>query len=112
MAVKQTYSSGNWLAKEGQEEEFVQRWKEFAEWSAKNASGCGDFYLIAETKNPRHFLSFGSWESPEAVNSWRQMPEFKGFIGKCKELLDDFQPGDYTLKVSSQEKWNQRAERE
>ncbi len=103
MAARQTYTSGNWMVKEGQEAEFERRWKEFAHWSAKNVAGSGDFYLIAETKNPRHFLSFGSWENPEAVNNWRQMPEFKNFIGRCKELLEDFQAGDYVLKVSSQE---------
>ena len=103
MAVKRTYTSGNWVVKQGQEEEFVRRWKEFAEWSAKNVPGSGDFYLIAETNNPRHFLSFGSWESPEAVSRWRQMPEFKDFIGKCKQLCENFQAADYTLKVSSQD---------
>ena len=103
MEIKQTYTSGNWQVQKGQEEEFIRRWKEFAQWSAKNVPGSGDFYLIQETNNLRHFLSFGSWESPEAVNNWRQMPQFKDFISKCKELLDDFQAGDYVLKVSSQE---------
>ncbi|MEX0881453.1 MAG: antibiotic biosynthesis monooxygenase family protein [Candidatus Saccharimonadales bacterium] len=103
MAVKQTYTSGNWLVQEGKEEEFMRRWKEFAQWSAKNTSGSGDFYLIQETANPRHFLSFGSWENPEAVNSWRQTPEFKDFIGGCKQLCEDFKAGDYTLRVSSED---------
>lgn len=103
MAVNQTYTSGNWLVREGQEEEFIRSWKEFAQWSAKNISGNSDYQLIAEAKNPRHFLSFGSWESPEAVNNWRQTPEFKDFVGKCKQLCEDIQVGDYVLKVSSKE---------
>lgn len=103
MAAKQTYTSGNWLVKAGQEEIFVGRWRDFAQWSAKNAAGSGDFYLIQEVKNRRHFLSFGSWASPAAVKRWRQRPEFKDFIGRCKELCEEFQAGDYRLRVSSQD---------
>ena len=101
MAAKQTYTSGNWLVREGQEETFAQRWQNFAEWSAKNVSGSGDFYLIQDKNDPRHFISFGSWESPEAVDAWRQLPEFKEFLGKCKELCEEFKAGDYRLRVSS-----------
>jgi heme-degrading monooxygenase HmoA len=103
MAAEQTYTSGNWLVQEGQEEEFIRRWSEFAQWSAKNAPGSGDFYLIQENNNPRHFLSFGSWENSEVVSRWRQLPEFKDFISKCKELCEDFKAGDYTLRVGSQD---------
>lgn len=99
----QTYTSGDWLVKAGQEEEFERCWRKFAKWSAKNAPGCGDFYLIQAKQNPRHFLSFGSWESQEAVDTWRRMPEFKEAIGKCKQLCENFQAGDYILKVSSEE---------
>lgn len=103
MADKQHYTSGSWLVREGQEEEFVRRWKEFAMQSAKTALGSGDFYLLQEKSNPRHFLSFGSWESQEVIDKWRNTPSFREFIGRCKELLDDFQPSDYFLKISSQD---------
>lgn len=101
MAIQRTYTSGNWLIKEGQEKEFIRRWKEFAQWTVKNVPGSGDYYLIAESKNSRHFVSFGSWENQEVVNRWRQLPEFKDFLGKCKQLCEDFHAGDYILKISS-----------
>ena len=103
MAVLRDYTSGSWLVREGQEAEFIKRWEEFARQSAKISPGSGDFYLIQEKNNPRHFLSFGSWASQQAVDDWRSSPGFKEFIGKCKELCEDFQPSDYSLKVSSQE---------
>jgi quinol monooxygenase YgiN len=97
----EVYTSGDWVVKAGKEDEFVKRWQEFAQWTDKNIEGSGDFYLIQDQQNPKHFLSFGSWTSPEVVSKWRQLPEFQAFLGKCKELCDDFKAGDYMLRVSS-----------
>src|SRR5215213_6968380 len=35
----QSYSSGEWLVRAGGEEEFVDRWNAFIEWTADNAAG-------------------------------------------------------------------------
>jgi heme-degrading monooxygenase HmoA len=103
MVSKSIYTSGDWAVKEGQEEEFIKRWSDFAHWSSENIPGSGDFYLIQDKANPRHFLSFGSWENPDAVADWRGRPEFKQFMGQNKEVCDEFKAGNYTLRVSSQQ---------
>jgi hypothetical protein len=55
----QSYSSGEWLVRTGSEEEFVQRWTTFIEWSLDNAGGAQSFVLVRSTQEPRKFLSLG-----------------------------------------------------
>ncbi len=39
MRTGQSYSSGEWLVREGSEDDFIERWNAFIEWSLNNASG-------------------------------------------------------------------------
>jgi heme-degrading monooxygenase HmoA len=91
------YTSGNWLVKEGSEDDFIKRWTEFTDWTSKNSGGARSFFLIREDSNPRHFLSFGAWNDFAAVQQWRQSPEFAQRLGTCRELCDDFEASDYSL---------------
>jgi quinol monooxygenase YgiN len=56
--------------------------------------------LIRDTGDPRRFLSLGAWENAEAVNAWRQTPEFSELLGQCLAVCDHFEPYDYTLAAS------------
>ena len=95
--IGQPYSSGNWLVKEGSEEAFVSRWTAFVEWSLKNAPGLESGILIQDSDNPRRFLSLGAWDTAEAMQAWRQMPEFQELFEACRELCDEVQVRSYTL---------------
>lgn len=88
--VGQSFTSGNWIAKEGQENELIARWTELAEWSLQEmADGVTEApILIRDAANPRHFISFGGWKDPETVQAWRQRPEFQERLGRCRELCD------------------------
>jgi heme-degrading monooxygenase HmoA len=81
--IGQPYTSGRWLVRAGSEEDFIERWTAFTEWSLKNAPAAESFFLIQDTGDPRRFLSFGAWEDPEAVRAWRQRPEFSELLGEC-----------------------------
>jgi heme-degrading monooxygenase HmoA len=98
--IGQPYTSGNWLVKEGNEEEFIRRWTEFTEWSLANAPGADSFLLIRDSTDPRHFMSFGAWEDADLVSAWRDRPEFQQRLGACRELCDDFKPTDSTLSAA------------
>jgi heme-degrading monooxygenase HmoA len=93
----QPFTSGNWLVQAGNEKEFVNRWSALALWSQKEAQGAQFVYLIQDSRDPRHFLSFGAWESADAVRTWRQQPKFSELLGACRELCDEFEAHDYTL---------------
>jgi heme-degrading monooxygenase HmoA len=95
--IGQPYTSGRWLVRAGSEEDFIERWTNFTQWSLKNAPGAESFVLIQDSGDPRRFLSFGAWDSPEAVTAWRQRPEFAELLGECRALCEEFEPHDYKL---------------
>jgi hypothetical protein len=98
--VGQPFTSGNWTAKEGKQQEFVACWTEFAHW-ALDAMGrdavSSPPLLIQDRSNPRHFISFGGWKDPATVDAWRGHPEFADRMGRCRALCDEFAAGDYSL---------------
>ena len=53
----QSYSSGEWSVRAGSEEQFVERWTTFTEWSLDNAPGAVSFVLVRSTEVPSKFLS-------------------------------------------------------
>jgi quinol monooxygenase YgiN len=95
--IGQPYTVGIWTVKPGKEAEFIQAWREFAEWTSKQGLGVGTGRLVQDTENPRRFISFGPWPSVEVIEQWRAMPEFKAFFEKVRELCDEIQPR--TLKL-------------
>ena|SRR2546423_9623862 len=95
--VGQPFTSGTWQVKTGQEEEFVRRWTAFTQWAQREASGAQGFVLIRQVEDPRRFVSFGSWDSKEAVDLWRSSPDFTKYMGSCREVCEDFRPADSTV---------------
>jgi quinol monooxygenase YgiN len=83
------YTSGNWVVKEGREQEFVDAWRELAEWTKGEIEGAGNPRLLRDRDNPRHFLSIGSWDDAQAVEAWRASEGFQQRIEKIRELLED-----------------------
>ena len=96
----QSYSSGEWEVRAGSEEEFVQRWTTFIEWSLENAPGAGSFVLVRSTEDPTKFLSLGSWESQEAQQAWREMPRHQELLEQCLQLCEEFDTHSHTLAAS------------
>ncbi|HEX2740461.1 MAG TPA: antibiotic biosynthesis monooxygenase family protein [Rubrobacter sp.] len=96
----QSYSSGEWLVRAGSEEEFIQRWTTFIEWSMDNAAGAESFVLVRSMEEPRKFLSLGAWESQQAQEAWREMPRMQVMLGHCRALCDEFDTHRYTLAAS------------
>jgi heme-degrading monooxygenase HmoA len=92
----QPYTSGDWVARPGQEDAFITEWEAFAEWSFENAPGVESAVLIRDSRDPRHFLSFGAWADTDAVNSWRASTEFQERLGRCRALCESFEAHDYT----------------
>jgi quinol monooxygenase YgiN len=95
--MDQHFVSGTWVTKAGQEEEFVRRWEEFTDWSAQHAHGARSFVLVRDERDPRHFLSFGTWDDPAAIRAWRSTQEFATRLSACVELCQEFHASDYVL---------------
>ncbi len=85
------YTSGTWMVKEGKEDEFVQAWGELAAWTTDTVDGALWAVLLRDEDQPNKFVSMGPWETREAIDTWRAMPEFKEAVGVLKELIDGFE---------------------
>lgn len=95
----QLYTCGTWTVTPGREEEFVGAWREFAEWSSEAMPGSGWARLVQNRERPNVFLSFGPWESDEAVEDWRASAGFQERVGRIRGLLESFEPGTYDSRV-------------
>jgi quinol monooxygenase YgiN len=100
MTMNTPYASGNWIVGAGSEKEFVKLWTEFLEWTRTAFAECRSAHLIQDAANPRHFISFASWDSLEALGRWRSKPEFAEKMGACRALCEDFRGGDYGLAAA------------
>ena len=94
--MPQHYSHTTWIVKPGQEEEFVTRWSEFAEWSAAQGLSARA-KLLRDVDEPGRFLSFGPWESLDAIKRWRALPGFQERVARLDEVLVRFEP--HTLQL-------------
>jgi quinol monooxygenase YgiN len=95
-----SYSSGEWLVRAGSEQEFIQRWNSFIQWTLNEAPGAVSFVLVRSTEEPSKFLSLGAWESQQAQEAWREMSQMQVMLGQCRALCDEFDTHRYTLAAS------------
>jgi heme-degrading monooxygenase HmoA len=94
--MAEIYSSGTWIVKAGEEDAFVEAWREFITWSGEQP-GSGTFRLVRDLENPSHFLSFGSWDSVDAERAWMASSEFGERLGRVRAHCDDFSGSGYEL---------------
>ena len=73
------------------------RWDSFAQWTGQNRPGVGSGHLLQDSTNARSFLSFGTWDNEDAIQGWRQTPQFQSFLAVARELCEEIQPR--TLKL-------------
>jgi heme-degrading monooxygenase HmoA len=97
--VAETYTSGSWTAKPGQEDSFVAAWTQFAQWIS-GQPGVGTLRLVRDLEAPQRFLSFAPWEGIDSIRSWKALPEFRERIGRVKEHVDDFTAAELELVVA------------
>jgi heme-degrading monooxygenase HmoA len=90
------YTSGIWRVKPGRADEFVAAWTEIAEWTKENVAGADSAILLRDIEDENRFVSFGPWESREAIDAWRELEGFRERVGRIRELLEGFEP--FTLE--------------
>ena len=98
--MAQLYTLGEWTVKGGKHQEFVAAWHEFAEWTAANISGSAWAKLLQDGDAPERFISFGPWQSEEAVTGWREHPGFQERVARIHELVEGFRP--HTMGVAAE----------
>lgn len=94
--MTETYTSGRWVVKAGEEDAFVDAWTAFVTW-ASSLPGSGTFRLVRDLDNERHYLSFAPWESFDAQDAWKSLPEFREQIGRVRSHCENFEPSTHEL---------------
>jgi heme-degrading monooxygenase HmoA len=82
----QSFTTGIWNVKKGKEQEFIEAWKEMAEWTFNNIDG-GSARLLQDSKDGSRFISVGQWTSENNIQKWRDTDEFKNALNKINTLL-------------------------
>ncbi len=98
--MDQLYTHGTWKVKRGREDEFIDAWRELAEWTKTqfpDARGT----LLRDRADPRRFVSFGPWPSLEAIEEWRAAPRFQESVARLRGLLEAFEPQTLDVVVKS-----------
>ena len=91
------YTSGDWFVKPGREEEFINAWRDLAQWTAAEFAPKARAMLLRDRDEASRFRSFGPWESDEQAAAWRQSEGFVSRISRIREMLERFDA--HTLDV-------------
>ena len=90
------YTTGRWKTDPGKEEAFVEAWMGFAAWACEQP-GAGTLRLTRDLRDNGVFLSFGAWESTEAVRAWKSAPEFRERMARVLQHVDEFVPSELAV---------------
>jgi heme-degrading monooxygenase HmoA len=94
------YTTGTWRPTPGREDAFMRAWAEFAAW-ASSRDGAGTLTLTRDRSDSGRFVSFGLWESEEAVRAWKSRDEFREGLARVLQHVDDFQPAELEVCVTA-----------
>jgi heme-degrading monooxygenase HmoA len=88
------WASGRWQVKEGQVDEFVDRWKNWIGWTSENIPGFQSAMLLRAQGDPLRFTAISGWVDDASLKAWKASPSFRESIESVKALCDDFLGGD------------------
>jgi heme-degrading monooxygenase HmoA len=98
--MSEVYSSGIWKVKDGEDQDFVDAWTDFAKWLS-TMPGAGTARLTKDIDNSGHYLSFAPWESIDAMHAWKNSPEFPQHMGPVQAHVAEFTPQEMELVAQS-----------
>ena len=99
MSTAPVYATGSWRPYPGREDEFVDAWIDFANWTAE-MPGAHAAVLARDLRDPERFVSFSSWDSLEAIRVWKTSPEFKPRMALVQSHIDKFAPTELDVVAS------------
>ena len=91
------YTHGIWRVKPGKEDDFVAAWQELAEWALRDIEGSRGARLMQDRDEPTRFYTLGPWDSPDAVQRFREHPSFTEKFARVRETTDE--AAIHTLEV-------------
>jgi heme-degrading monooxygenase HmoA len=99
--MAELYTFGVWKPSAGKEDAFLQAWLTFAGW-ASGRPGAGTLRLARDVRQPERFVSFGRWDTPDAVRDWKSSPEFRERLAQVRQQVDEFEPTEFAVVATAE----------
>jgi len=93
-------TTGVWIVDPAKRAAFEEAWAGFAAW-ASSMDGAGILRLGRDTGDERRYVSFGAWDSPASVRTWKSNPGFREHMAQVLQHVDDFQPSELDVVASA-----------
>ena len=93
-------TTGVWTVDPSKRTAFEEAWSGFAAW-ASSMDGAGILRLGHDTGDERRYVSFGAWDSPAQVRTWKSSSEFREHMAQVLQHVDDFQPSELDVVASA-----------
>jgi len=90
------FAFGYFTVNAGREEQFLEKWQQFAQWTLNHAKGARWMYIVRDNDDPRLFVAFGPWESQESIAEWRQSSKSRAAFAELSALCDRIEEGTMT----------------
>ena len=84
------WTHGTWTVKPGREDDFVAAWRAMAREVSAHLTVTTPPTLLRDRDRPNVFISFGPWESVDAVTRFRGSAPFRRHVTTMGELLESF----------------------
>ena len=85
------WTHGTWTVKPGREDDFVAAWQAMARDVAAHIGGVHPPTLLRDHDRTNVFVSFGPWDSADAVTRFRASEPFRRGTAAMGELLESFE---------------------
>ena len=79
----------------------MEAWAGFAAW-ASSMPGAGTLSLTRDARDDELFLSFGAWDSIDAVRAWKSAPEFRERLAHVLQHVNEFVPSELALVATAE----------
>jgi heme-degrading monooxygenase HmoA len=89
--VSVPYTLSVWQVKPGRESDFVERWRDWAEWTVAQGLDA-PATLLRDLERPGRFVSFGPWETLDAIARWRTAEGYQERVRRLQEVVESFEP--------------------
>jgi heme-degrading monooxygenase HmoA len=99
-AVSEICTTGRWKPGAGKEEAFVEAWAGFSAW-ASGRPGVGTLFLTRDLRDADVFVSFGRWETIDAVRAWKSAPDFRERLARVLQHVDEFEPTELEVVATA-----------
>jgi heme-degrading monooxygenase HmoA len=99
--MHEIYTTGTWKPNPGAEDAFIEAWAEFAGWASR-MPGAGTLRPTRDVRDEQRFVSFGAWQSNEAVRAWKSAPDFRERMARVLQHVDEFEPTELAVVATAE----------